>query len=182
MSQLSSLKTTQDQFRAGVADRSSVSPTAMAKDAAILTKDIRDYGYCPPNTEIGNAVQLYLHDAEEDFFDLTKRTTNTTVRCFVNTARRLPKCEAVVTDTEPGTGSPPTGTVDFASSPIAAAFVPSSCILTVFSNSTVESSCTVNAGKPARLPPKGGATVTATYSGDGTHSASRGSGNLFPKP
>lgn len=179
--QVSFAEKAEGQFRAGRAHSSSVAPTAMVNDAAVLTQFLGNFGRCRANTKIGSRTQKVIHETEEDFLDLTKRATNTTVTCFNNKARRLLQCLVFITDIADGTGSLPTGAVSFASSPITAMFLPDPCILTAFRDSTVKSTCTVNVGTPARLAPTGKATVTATYSGDDAHSASIGSGGLFPQ-
>lgn len=98
-----------------------------------------------------------------------KRSTSTTVSCSPNPdpVNKATTCTATVTDTDSGTKSKPTGTGTFGSSG-SGSFSGSCASGTVNGSST---SC------PASYTPgaSGDQTITASYGGDGSHSASSGS-------
>jgi hypothetical protein len=99
---------------------------------------------------------------------VAKRPTETTVSCDALTVGISASCTATVRDTGGGTKTTPTGTVDW-SSTAGGMFVTDPCPLAPTATVGV-ASCTVSY-TPASA---GSATVTATYSGDLTHSDSEG--------
>ena len=112
------------------------------------------------------------HSASSGIFTVTvnKRTTTTTVNCVPQsvTVGSSTTCTAAVTDTSPaGITTSPTGTVSFISSG-AGTFTGSTC--TLVSQPPNSASCSVTYTRSATGPQ----TITGSYNGDVSHSASSG--------
>jgi len=108
---------------------------------------------------------------------VTKRSTSTTVSCSPSSfhANGSTTCTAVVTDTASGTKSAPTGDVNFTADGGVAPF--GVCGL-IPSGTTGTASCSV----PFTSTKAGTHTITASYGGDLTHSASTGSTTVAITP
>jgi len=109
---------------------------------------------------------------------VTLRSTTTTDSCSPSSfqANGSTTCTAVVTDMASGTKSAPTGSVSFSSSG-AGSFSSSSCLLTP-TGTTGTASCSVLFTSTKA----GTQTISASYSGDTTHSASTGSTTVTVTP
>ena len=123
-----------------------------------------------------NAVSLIQEVSNRVTEIINARSTSTVVSCSPGSVPigTPSTCTATVTDSSPGTGTTPKGTVDFASDG-AGTFISPSCNL-------VE----VNPGAPAcsvvYTPTAAGSgthTLTGTYSGDSVHATSQGSGTVL---
>jgi hypothetical protein len=111
---------------------------------------------------VGAAAVLWLGTASGRSSQATLRSTSTSVTCpSVILIGQTGTCEAVVSDTDTGTATTPSGTVDFSAS------------------STVEFSgtpvCTLSAAGSCQITYTGSlgtATITASYDGDSSHATS----------
>jgi YVTN family beta-propeller protein len=103
--------------------------------------------------------------------------TSTAVFCSTNpvTIGQPTSCSAVVTDTAAG-GTTPTGQATFTSDTSGGSFSSSSCTLSPTST-TAQATCSVSY-TPGQVG-SGSQTVTASYGGDGNHSASTGQAALI---
>jgi len=112
---------------------------------------------------IGAAAVLSLGAASARSSQSTLRSTSTSVTCpSVIAIHQIGTCEAVVTDTDTGTATTPSGTVDFSASGTVE-----------FSGSPV---CTLSATGSCQITYTGSvqatATITASYDGDPSHAPS----------
>jgi Bacterial Ig-like domain (group 3)/PASTA domain len=111
---------------------------------------------------VGAAAVLWLGTASARSSQATLRSTSTSVTCpSVILIGQTGTCEAVVSDTDTGTATTPSGTVDFSAS------------------STIEFSgtpvCTLSAAGSCQTTYTGSlgtATITASYDGDSSHATS----------
>jgi len=108
---------------------------------------------------------------------VTKRSTTTTVSCTPSSfqANGSTTCTAVVTDTASGTKTAPTGSVNFTADGGVAPF--GVCGL-IPAGTTGTANCSV----PFTSTKAGTHTITASYGGDLTHSASTGSTTVTVTP
>jgi hypothetical protein len=110
---------------------------------------------------------------------IAKRSTSTSVSCEANSfeAGGSTNCTATVSDTDGGTKTTPTGTVDWSSSASPATFVPDPCALTPTATAGVASCTVVFSSTKAATH-----TITATYGGDAIHEGSTGSTTVRVTP
>jgi hypothetical protein len=113
---------------------------------------------------VGAASVLWLGTASAMSSQATLRSTSTSVTCAsVILIGQTGTCEAVVSDTDTGTATTPSGTVDFSASPSAVAF-------------SVTSVCTLSAAGSCQIAFTGSAygpaTITSSYGGDSSHATS----------
>ena len=113
---------------------------------------------------VGAAAVLWLGTASARPSQATLRSTSTSVTCpSTILIGQTGTCEAVVSDTDTGTATTPSGNVDFSASSTAAEF----------SSTPV---CTLSAAGSCQITFTGSAygpvTITASYGGDSSHATS----------
>jgi hypothetical protein len=152
------------------------------------TAGVVSFSGCAIDT-IGTAYKLHATDGtltpdDSTAFNITARTTSTSVTCNPSTLPtwNTTTCTATVTDTQVGgTPSAPGGTVTFNNGGAAGTFTPSSATCTLTQDgTTAHSSCSVSyQPKGLVVPPATTATqtITASYTpGDNVHASSNTSG------
>ena len=112
---------------------------------------------------VGMAAVFWLGTASAKSSQATLRSTSTSVTCpSAILIGQTGTCEAVVSDTDTGTATTPSGTVDFSASSTAVEFSAPVCTL------SAAGSCQITFTGSAYGPE----TITASYDGDSSHATS----------
>lgn len=111
---------------------------------------------------LGMAAMLGLGTAAASSSEALLRSTSTSVTCpSVILIGQAAECQAVVSDTDAGTATEPTGVVDFSGSGTVTFPDPAACTLSAGSCQITYTGSIAGVG-----------TITASYEGDSTHAAS----------